>query len=99
MLKSGIFIVLFDKDTLRLYLDKGIYGFLMPPVYEAVSSRSSHYRALGDYGCIRHGTHVFFFLKRKIIYGGQVIGSKDFGTFVNISPNASTKKQSSPPCG
>lgn len=79
--KSGLFIVLYDIDTLKLYLQKGIYGFLMPPAYGPISSRSSHYPALADYACIREGTHVFFFLKRKIIYGGQVIGSKKYGAF------------------
>lgn len=81
MSKSGIFIALYDKETLKLYLNKGIYGFLMPPVYENTNPGGSHYRALGDYACIRDGTYVFFFLKRKIIYGGQVIGSKTDGAF------------------
>ncbi|MEO0122449.1 MAG: hypothetical protein ABIL69_00365 [candidate division WOR-3 bacterium] len=31
--KSGLFIVLYDIDTLKLYLQKRIYGFLMPPVF------------------------------------------------------------------
>ncbi|MGB9721957.1 MAG: hypothetical protein ACPL28_10830 [bacterium] len=79
--RSGVFVVLYDFDTLKLYLHKGVYGFLMPPVYEAVSRRSGHYAALGDYACVREGTHVFFFLKRKIIYGGQVMGSKKYGAF------------------
>ena len=81
MNSSGFFITLFDKDTLRLYLNKGIYGFHMAPVYGDVQSRSRHYPALADYCCSRKDTHVFFFLKREIIYGGQVIGSEKIGSF------------------
>ena len=91
MPKLGLFITLYDEDTLNLYLDKGIYGFLMPPIYNKVSSRSRHYHALADYACIREGAHVFFFLKRRIIYGGQIIGSKEIGAFYlngNYSPLA-----------
>jgi len=46
-----------------------------------IRSRSKHYPALADYSCGRDGTHVFFFLKRKIVYGGQLFGSKEFGVF------------------
>lgn len=81
MPKSGLFITLYDKDTLNLYLDKGIYSFLMPPVRGEINPQSRHYHALGDYACVREGTHIFFFLKRKIIYGGQAIGSKTYGSF------------------
>jgi len=77
MNNSGIFVVLYDIQTLKLYLNKGIYGMLMPPASEPLSSRSRHFRILGDYACIRKGTHIFFFLKRKIIYGGQAIGPND----------------------
>ena len=81
MIPSGLFITLYDYETLSLYLDKGIYGFLMPPSYGNVSSKSMHYRALADYACVRDGTHVFFFLNRKIVYGGQISGSKEYGSF------------------
>jgi len=81
MSTSGFFITLFDRETLKLYLNKGIYGFHMPPIYGEVPLRSKHYAALADYGCAREGTHVFFFLKREIIYGGQIIGSKEYGSF------------------
>jgi len=80
-MESGVFIVLYDQATLNLYLSKGIYGFLMPPIYESVPLRSRHYHALGDYGCIRRGTHIFFFLKRKIYYGGQAMGSSSCAAF------------------
>lgn len=81
MALSGLFVTLFDKDTLKLYLNKGIYGMHMRPIYAEVPGRSQHYAALADYGCSREGTHVFFFLKREIIYGGQIIGNKDYGSF------------------
>lgn len=81
MISSGFFITLFDKETLRLYLNKGIYGFHMAPVFGEVSTRSNHYAALADYACARKDSHVFFFLKREIIYGGQIIGSEKTGAF------------------
>jgi hypothetical protein len=79
---GGLFITLYDEKTLALYLKYGIYGFLMKPVYgEKPSSRSRHYAALADYACSREGTHVFFFLKRKVFYGGIVKGSQEFASF------------------
>jgi hypothetical protein len=67
-------------------LDKGIYGFHMAPIYGEVPTRSRHYAALADYASAREGTHVFFFLKRTIVYGGQIIGSKDYGAFYLNGP-------------
>ena len=61
---SGVFIALYDQETLKLYLEKGIYGFLMSPENQE-SPRSKHYNALADYSCLRKGQHVFFFLKGK----------------------------------
>jgi hypothetical protein len=83
---SGLFITLFDKETLNLYLEKGVYGFHQPPIYNLVGSRSRHYHALADYACAREGDHVFFFLKRMIVYGGQIIGSKKTGSFYLNGP-------------
>lgn len=84
--KSGLFIVLYDMDTLNLYLTKGLYSFLMPPIHGEVGSRSNHYPALADYACGRKDTHVFFFLKRQIIYGGQLDGSDKHGAFYLNGP-------------
>ena len=39
------------------------------------------YAILADYACSREGTDVFFFLKRKIVYGGKIYGNKDVGSF------------------
>ncbi len=79
---GGLFVALYDEESLKLYLDKGVYGFLMKPVFEEKpSSRSRHYHALADYACCREGTDVFFFLKRKIVYGGKIYGNKDAGSF------------------
>lgn len=46
-----------------------------------IGPRSNHYPALADYSCGRDGTHVFFFMKRKIVYGEQLFGSKEFGAY------------------
>ena len=53
----------------------------MPYNKGIIGPRSNHYPALADYSCGRDGTHVFFFMKRKIVYGGQLFGSKEFGAF------------------
>jgi len=82
MKDGGLFITLYDERTLALYLKYAIYGFLMPPVLTPRPSfRSRHYHALGDYACSREGTHIFFFLKRKIVYGGTVKGNRDIASF------------------
>lgn len=81
-MQGGLFIALYDEETLKLYLNRGLYGFLMKPVYTNIpSSRSKHYAVLADYACSREGTDVFFFLKRKIVYGGKIYGNKDSGSF------------------
>jgi hypothetical protein len=86
MPSSGLFITLYDNETLNLYLDKGVYGVLMPPVFGEVDRHSKHYAALADFACTREGAHVFFFLERRIVYGGQVIGSKDYGSYFFNGP-------------
>ena len=73
-------------ETLSLYLNRGIYGFLMPPVLDEVGSHSRHYNALADYACTRKGTHVMFFLRRRIVYGGEIIGSEGCGAFFLNGP-------------
>ena len=79
---GGLFIALYDEESLKLYLDKGVYGFLMTPVMKArPSAQSRHYAILADYACSREGTDVFFFLKRKIVYGGKIYGNKEIGSF------------------
>jgi hypothetical protein len=78
---GGLFISLFDKETLRLYLNKGVYGQHMTPERGAPSSQSRHYNTLADYASCREGRHVFFFLQREIYYGGQLIGEDDGPAF------------------
>jgi hypothetical protein len=80
-LKSGLFIPLYDFETLLLYLKYNIYGFLMKPQNGAIDARSKHYQALADFACTRAGSHVFFFVGRKIVYGGSIEGSADKGSF------------------
>lgn len=86
MPSSGLFITLFDEQTLKLYLSKGVYSFHMAPVRNGEPPSRNHFRALADYACARDGTHVFFFLKRKVIYGGQIVGSKKYGAFYLNGP-------------
>lgn len=79
---GSFFIALYDEKSLKLYLKNGIYGSLMRPVFEEyVSSRSKHYAVLADYACSRQGTRVFFFLNRKIYYGGKIIGNENSASF------------------
>lgn len=81
MPKSGFFILLNNMDTMKLYLDRGIYGTIMPFNEGIIRPRSKHYPTLADYACGREGTHVFFFRARKIFYGGQLSGSKECAVF------------------
>jgi hypothetical protein len=81
MVASGFFITLYDVDTLNLYLDRGLYSFLMPPAFGEISSYSNHYAALADYSCGREDTHIFFFQKRQIVCGGQLEGPQDVGAY------------------
>lgn len=82
VMSGGLFIALYDDESLKLYLDKGVYGFLMPPVFtDKPNSRSRHYQILADYACSREGTDVFFFLKRKIVYGGKIYGNRESASF------------------
>ena len=79
--KGGLFVTLYDKDTLRLYLDEGVYGQHMTPQEGEPSPQSAHYKTLADYAAAREGKHVFFFLDREVYYGGQIIGSDEHGAF------------------
>ncbi|MBD3172976.1 hypothetical protein GF326_10940 [Candidatus Bathyarchaeota archaeon] len=93
MTESGLFITLNSKKTLDLYVSSGVYGELRPPEFEEVSSHSKHYAALADAASARQDDHVFFFLKRSIIYGGQIIGSKEHGSFIINGPNCPLGRQ------
>lgn len=81
MVTGGVFITLYDEETLNLYLDRGVYGQHMTPQEGEPSPYSAHYRTLADYGAVRDGYHVFFFLDRTVYYGGQIVGSDDHGAF------------------
>ena len=94
-INRGLFIALYDEEEpLKIYLDNGVYGFLMSP------AGSRHRNILADYACIRQGTKVFFFLKRKIIYGGKIYGNKNAGSFLYErlynSPKTDTTTDESP---
>lgn len=81
MNNGGLFITLYDEDTLRLYLDEGVYGQHMTPEDGEPSSYSAHYKTLADYSAVRDKKHIFFFCDRKIYYGGQAVGSGEYGAF------------------
>lgn len=79
-MKNGLFIMLYKQDDLTLYLKNEIYGFLIKPLKkDRPTAQSSYFKVLADYACSRQGTEVFFFLDRKIVYGGEIIGSEDEG--------------------
>lgn len=81
-MRGGLFVALYDENTLKLYLNKGLYGFLMKPAtINSITSHSKHYAVLADYACSREGTDLFFFLKRKIVYGGKIYGNRDCASF------------------
>lgn len=89
-MKNGLFIMLYKQDDLTLYLKNEIYGFLIKPLKkDRPTAQSSYFKVLADYACSRQGTEVFFFLDRKIVYGGEIIGSEDEASFYlngNTSP-------------
>lgn len=83
---NGLFITLYDKETLQLYLARRIYGTHLKPETSDIPTSRNHYRTLGDFACARKGTHVFFFLEREIIYGGKITGSSEIGAFYLNGP-------------
>lgn len=97
MTNGGLFITLYDEATLQLYLARGVYGQHMAPTYDKPPSHSAFYRTLADYAAARRGTHVFFFLKRKLYYGGQIVGSDKYGAFcINGQTSLMGKKHDVP---
>lgn len=93
-MRGGMFVTLYDENTLKLYLNKGLYGFLMKPASSnTVTSHSKHYAVLADYACSRDGTDLFFFLKRKIVYGGKIYGNRDCASFYINGQNSPLGQQ------
>ena len=81
-MKNGLFIMLYKEEDLKLYLKNNLYGFLVKPLMEdRPTSRSNYFKMLADYACGRGGTQVFFFLDRKIVYGGEIVGHQSMGAF------------------
>lgn len=97
MPESGLFITLYDEETLQLYLENGIFGQHMSPTSKGEDPHYTHYRALGDYGCARDGKHVFFFRDRKIYYGGQIQGSDQHGAFYLNGQNSPLGREADAP--
>lgn len=72
-MSSGLFILMNSEERIKDDINTGVYGFLMPPIYEEeVPTRSRHYAVLCDYACCSEGTEIFFFSKRKVVYGGRI---------------------------
>lgn len=93
-MRGGMFVSLYDENTLKLYLNKGLYGFLMKPTSSnTVTRHSKHYAVLADYACSREGTDLFFFLKRKIVYGGKIYGNRDCASFYINGQNSPLGQQ------
>ena len=89
-MSSGLFILMDSEDTIKQCINKGVYGFLMPPIFEdEVNSRSRHYAVLCDYGCCREGTEIFFFAKRKVFYGGKVTKNNEDNPVFYLNGNTS----------
>ncbi|MDD6048857.1 MAG: hypothetical protein PUB95_05330 [Methanobrevibacter ruminantium] len=46
-MSSGLFILMDGEESVKQCINKGVYGFFMPPVFEdEVNSRSKHYAVL-----------------------------------------------------
>lgn len=94
-INRGLFIALYDEEEpLKIYLDNGVYGFIMSP------AGSRRRNILADYACIRQRIKVFSFLKRKIICIGKIYGNKNSGSFLYErlynSPKTDTTTDESP---
>ena len=77
-MSSGLFILMYDEELIKEDIDNGIYGFLMPPIFDdEVPSGSKHYAVLCDYACCSEGTEIFFFTDRKVFYGGKIIKNNE----------------------
>jgi len=86
---SGLFIMINDEKSLELCLKYGVYGFYMAPFFENQPAPRNHYGVLADYACCNSKTHIFFFTKREIIYGGIVDSEGENSSFYlngNTSP-------------
>jgi hypothetical protein len=73
MTASGLFINLYDETSLNTYIASGVYGPLMKPLNDQSSQKANgiHFSVFADLACAKPGTHVFFFRKRRIYYGGK----------------------------
>jgi hypothetical protein len=78
--RSGAFIALYDEPTLKLYLKHGVYATLLRDWTASSKKSSKHFAALCDYCTLRPGSEIFFFLKRKFVYGGRVSRPKDYAS-------------------
>lgn len=89
-MSSGLFILMDGEESVKQCINKGVYGFLMPPIFEEkVNSRSRHYAVLCDYGCCYEGTEIFFFARRKVFYGGKVTKSNGDNPVFYLNGNTS----------
>lgn len=72
---GGLLIALSDERRLDLYLTERLYAPHVGLAEGEHPSPSAYYRTLANYACARTNTHVFFLLKRKVVYGGRTVGS------------------------
>lgn len=79
-MQSGAFIALYDEASLKLYLKHGVYSTLLRVWNQQSSKATKHFAALSDYCALRPGSEIFFFIKRKIYYGGRLIGPETSNT-------------------
>lgn len=87
---SGLFILLYDEKSLEDNLRNGLYGFLMPPVYDnKIKPQSRHYAILADYACCKEGTEIFFFNNRIITYGGKITATNNGDPVFYLNGNTS----------
>lgn len=54
---------------------------MSPVMSSQPTTYSRHYQVLADYACGREGSDIFFFLNRKIVYGGKIYGNPNTGSF------------------
>jgi hypothetical protein len=81
---KGFFITLSDEESLKLYLDAGIYSQRTRDFRQKQrrgESLSTHFGTLADFACARGGDYVFFFIDRTVYFGGRLVGPRDRPAF------------------
>lgn len=94
---GGVLVSVSDEETLNLCLERGIYGQHVTLQEGDSPWYGGHYSTLADHATLRDRNHVFFSHSGKVYYGGQVVGSDDYGAFYVNGRNSLMGRQADAP--